>query len=70
MPERQPLLNINVLTCRLPQCLIGTPYSDPSAFIDVQHDVRRSPIAEQGTFDAVFLSDTSSFADRPGSRRG
>jgi FMN-dependent oxidoreductase (nitrilotriacetate monooxygenase family) len=65
MGRRELHLNINILNAGFHGAAWRAPYSDPAAFVDVQHYVRAARIAERGTFDAVFLADTPSFADRP-----
>jgi FMN-dependent oxidoreductase (nitrilotriacetate monooxygenase family) len=65
MRRRELHLNINILNAGFHAAAWRTPSSDPAAFVDVQHYVRAAKIAERGTFDAVFLADTPSFADRP-----
>jgi FMN-dependent oxidoreductase (nitrilotriacetate monooxygenase family) len=65
MSGRELHLNINILNSGFHGAAWRAPSSDPNAFIDVQHYVRTAKIAERGTFDAVFLADTPSFADRP-----
>jgi len=65
MSRRELHLNINILNSGFHGAAWRAPSSDPTAFVDVQHYVRVAKIAEQGTFDAVFLADTPSFADRP-----
>ena len=65
MTQRQLHLNINVLNAGFHGAAWRAPSADPAAFLDVQHYVRAARIAERGTFDAVFLADTPSFADRP-----
>jgi FMN-dependent oxidoreductase (nitrilotriacetate monooxygenase family) len=65
MRRRELHLNINILNAGFHAAAWRTPSSDPAAFVDVQHYVRVARIAERGTFDAVFLADTPSFADRP-----
>src|ERR1700754_4062820 len=34
------------------------PESDPAGFLDVDYYVRTAQLAERGTFDAIFFSDT------------
>lgn len=63
--ERCLHLNINILNAGFHGAAWRAPSSDPAAFLDIQHYVRAAQIAERGTFDAVFLADTPSFADRP-----
>jgi FMN-dependent oxidoreductase (nitrilotriacetate monooxygenase family) len=65
MSRRQLHLNINILNSGFHGAAWRAPSSDPAAFVDVQHYVNSARIAERGTFDAVFLADTPSFADRP-----
>jgi FMN-dependent oxidoreductase (nitrilotriacetate monooxygenase family) len=65
MSRRELHLNINILNAGFHGAAWRAPSADPAGFIDVQHYVRAAKIAEQGTFDAVFLADTPSFADRP-----
>ncbi len=65
MSRRQLHLNINVLNAGFHGAAWRASSADPSAFVDVQHYVHAAQIAERGTFDAVFLADTPSFADRP-----
>jgi FMN-dependent oxidoreductase (nitrilotriacetate monooxygenase family) len=65
MSRRELHLNINILNSGFYGSAWRAPASDPAAFVDVQHYVRNARIAERGTFDAVFLADTPSFADRP-----
>jgi FMN-dependent oxidoreductase (nitrilotriacetate monooxygenase family) len=65
MRRRELHLNINILNAGFHAAAWRAPSSDPAAFVDVQHYVRVARTAERGTFDAVFLADTPSFADRP-----
>jgi FMN-dependent oxidoreductase (nitrilotriacetate monooxygenase family) len=65
MRQRELHLNINILNAGFHGAAWRAPSSDPAAFVDVQHYVAAARIAERGTFDAVFLADTPSFADRP-----
>jgi FMN-dependent oxidoreductase (nitrilotriacetate monooxygenase family) len=65
MSNRELHLNINILNAGFYGSSWRAPASDPGAFVDVQHYVRVAKIAEQAKFDAVFLADTPSFADRP-----
>jgi FMN-dependent oxidoreductase (nitrilotriacetate monooxygenase family) len=65
MSRRQLHLNVNILNSGFHPGAWRAPASDPAAFVDVQHYVRLAQRAERGTFDAVFLADTPSFADRP-----
>ncbi len=66
MSRRELHLNINILNSGF----YGSAWRAPARatlppFVDIQHYVRNARIAERGTFDAVFLADTPSFADRP-----
>jgi FMN-dependent oxidoreductase (nitrilotriacetate monooxygenase family) len=65
MGPRELHLNINILNSGFHGASWRAPSSDPAAFVDVQHYVRTARIAETGMFDAVFLADTPTFADRP-----
>ncbi|WP_158930488.1 LLM class flavin-dependent oxidoreductase [Acidisphaera sp. S103] len=65
MDRRELHLNINILNAGFHAAAWRTPSSDPAAFVNVRHYVEVAKIAERGTFDAVFLADTPSFADRP-----
>jgi hypothetical protein len=65
MNQRQLHLNINILNAGFQGGAWRAASSDPAGFVDVQHYVRAARIAERGTFDAVFLADTPSFAERP-----
>jgi len=65
MSRRQLHLNVNILNSGFHPAAWRRAPSDPAAFVDVQHYVRLGQLAERGTFDAVFLADTPSFADRP-----
>lgn len=65
MSQRQLHLNVNILNSGFHPAAWRSGSSDPTAFVDVQHYVRLGQLAERGTFDAVFLADTPSFADRP-----
>ena len=65
MSQRKLHLNINILNSGFYASAWRHPSSAPNAFVDVQHYVRTAKIAERAAFDAVFLADTPSFADRP-----
>lgn len=65
MTQRQLHLNINILNAGFHGAAWRAPSADPAAFLDMGHYVRAGRIAERGTFDAAFLADTPSFADRP-----
>lgn len=65
MSRRELHLNVNTLNSGFYGSAWRAPGGDPTAFIDVRHYVRVAKIAERGTFDAIFLADVPSFADRP-----
>ncbi len=65
MADRQLHLNVNALNSGFYSSAWRAEGSDPRAFVDVRHYVRVARIAERGTFDAIFLADVPSFADRP-----
>lgn len=65
MGRRELHLNVNTLNSGFYGSAWRAPGGDPTAFIDVRHYVRVAQIAERGTFDAIFLADVPSFADRP-----
>ncbi len=65
MSGRELHLNINILNSGFHVAAWRAPGSDPSAFVDVGHYVRTAQIAERGKFDAVFLADVPTFAERP-----
>jgi len=66
--KRQLHINLNFLNAGTFASAWRWPESDPAAFADIQYYVRIAQLAERGTFDAVFLADHPSLADRPAFR--
>lgn len=66
--KRQLHINLNFLNAGTFASAWRWPDSDPAAFADIQYYVRIAQLAERGTFDAVFLADHPSLADRPAFR--
>lgn len=55
--NRQLHLNLNFLNAGTHAAAWRWPGSDPRAFIDIDYYTRTARLAEQGTFDAIFLAD-------------
>ncbi len=62
---RQLHLNLNFLHAGAFASAWRWPASRPSDFADVNFYVRVAKLAEQATFDAVFLADVPSLSDQP-----
>ena len=63
--SKQLHLNLNFLNAGTFASAWRWPASTPGSYADVQYYVRAAQLAEQGTFDAVFLADFPALSDRP-----
>jgi FMN-dependent oxidoreductase (nitrilotriacetate monooxygenase family) len=64
-PNRQLHLNLNFLNAGTHAAAWRWPGNDPRAFIDIGYCTRMAQLAEEGTFDAIFLADFPAVPKHP-----